>query len=169
MGAESQFFFDPFGPTNAQKSIFWQGFETIGTHSNGFGAPGAQRGPCAPQKGPFGPKSIAMGADNFKSLPENLLFVILGSKITKKIGIQAPGPHGEIRAGILFRIPGLKSQMVGWRPIWWQKGVTWGPLGSPRGPIGPPWAQGAPNPLLWVPIISKPCQRIDFWAFSGPK
>ena len=69
-------------------------------------------------------------ADKFETLPENRLVGILGSKLgEKKLGFRTRGPHGEIRAGILSRIPVLKSQMVGWRPIWWQKGVTWGPLG----------------------------------------
>ena len=71
-----------------------------------------------------GPQSIAMGRDKFKTLPENRLLGILGSKIgEKKLGFGPQDPHGEIRAGIMCRIPVLKSQMVGWRPIWWQKGV----------------------------------------------
>ena len=57
------------------------------------------KGPLGPQGapwgflGPWGPKSIAMGANNFKTLAKNILFDILGSKISeKKVGIQAPGP-----------------------------------------------------------------------------
>ena len=53
------------------------------------------------------------------------------------MGFRPRDPHGEIRAGILSRIPVLRSQMVGWRPIWWQKGVTWGPLGFRARPAHP--------------------------------
>ena len=43
--------------------------------------------------GPWDPKSIAMGANNFKTLPENRLVGIDGPKIGEnKIGIQAPAP-----------------------------------------------------------------------------
>ena len=63
------------------------------------GAQGAPRGslgaPGAPWAilGPWGPESIAIGANNFKTLPENRLFGIFGSKISEeKVGIQAPGP-----------------------------------------------------------------------------
>merc|ERR1712138_6324 len=55
----------------------------------------------------------------------------------KKLAFRPRDPHGEIRAGILCRIPVLKSQMVGWRPIWWQKGVIWGPLGFRAQPAHP--------------------------------
>ena len=77
----------------------------------------------------------------------------------KKLGFGPRDPHGEIRAGILCRIPVLKSQMVGWRPIWWQKGVTWGPLGFRAQPahLGGRAAGGrravtpTPTPLVFTP------------------
>ena len=46
----------------------------------------------------------------------------------KKLGFKARDPLGEIRPGILRRIPVSMSQMVGWRPRW-QTGVIWGPFG----------------------------------------
>ena len=56
--------------------------------------------------GPWGPKSIAMGANKFKSLPENILLGMFASKIgEKKLRFRPWDPHGEIRAGILCRIP----------------------------------------------------------------
>ena len=55
--------FDPdfvyFGPKSCKKYMFWQGFEFIGTHSNGFGPNGGPRvplgGPRAPQGDPWAP------------------------------------------------------------------------------------------------------------------
>ena len=44
-GLNPNFLFAYFGPKNAKKQIFWQGSEIIGTHSNGFGGPGAHGGP----------------------------------------------------------------------------------------------------------------------------
>ena len=51
------------------------------------------------------------------------------AKSAGKNGSRPRDPHGEIRAGILCRILVLKSKMVGWRPIWWQKGEIRCPLG----------------------------------------
>ena len=66
-----------------------------------------------------------------------------------KLGFRPRDPHGEIRAGILRILPPEMSKTVGWRPIWWQKGVILGPLGfrarlahpnqtnqAPQGPRG---------------------------------
>ena len=112
-----------------------------------MGLPGAPRRPLGPPWAPWAP-----GA------PNPLLWVPINSKTCQKIyfgallgchkgetnlGFRPWDPHGEIRAGILCRIPVLKSQMVGWRPIWWQKGVTWGPLGfraqpAHLAPLNPP-------------------------------
>ena len=54
-GPNPNFLSTHFGLQNAQKLIFWEGFEFIRAHSNGFGAPGAQGAPRGP-KGPKGPK-----------------------------------------------------------------------------------------------------------------
>ena len=79
---------------------------------------------------------------NFEDLPQIVTLAFWGPKrCLKKLGVRPRDPHGQIRAGILCRIPVLKSQMVGWRPIWWQKGVIWGPLGF-RAALAHPWAQG---------------------------
>merc|ERR1711903_54260 len=81
-----------------------------------LGPPWGPLGPWAPWAalagrpvGPWAPNPLLWVADKFKTLPENRLFGILESKTGhQKVGIQAPGPHGEIRAGILCRIPVLK-------------------------------------------------------------
>ena len=70
--------------------------------------------------------------------------------IKNKLGFRPRDPHGEIRAGILRRIPVSMSQMVPWRPIWWQKGATWGPLGFWAQP-GHPWSGVAGRPAAWIP------------------
>ena len=62
---------------------------------------------------------------------------------------------------------------IGYGGQWDPTGAPWaplgplGPLGVPLGPLGPRGPPGAPNPLLWVPIISKPGQKINFFAFLG--
>ena len=71
--------------------------------------------------------------------PPNI--TIVGPKIVKKtIEIEGVGPivSGEIRAEILRRSPLRMSKMVGWRPIWCQKGMILGPLGF-RARLAHPW------------------------------
>ena len=94
----------------------------------------------------------------------------------KRSGFGPRDPHGEIRAGILCRIPVLKSQMVGWRPIWWQKGVTWGPLGFrawPAHPAGGRRAGGRSRQLRphWCPPthprLLSPCRGGQPWNSPG--
>ena len=91
--------------------------------------------------------SVRWVQHKFENLPEIYILAFLGSKINEqKVGIRAPGPHGEIRAGTLRRIPVSMSQMVGWRPIWWQKGVIWGPLGFRARPAHPGPRARCPSP-----------------------
>ena len=121
----------------------------------GSWAPWAASEPGAPwaPRAPGAPDPLLWVADKFKTLPENLLLGICGSKIgEQKLGFRPRDPHGEIRAGILRRIPVLKSQMVGWRPIWWQKGVTWGPLAFQAQPAHPACGR-AVAPTL-TPLVS---------------
>ena len=96
------------------------------------GAPWAAHGqaPKGPL-GPLGPQIHCYGSQiNSKPCQKIDFWALLGPKwAEKKFGFRPQDPHGEIGAGILCRIPVSKSQMVGWRPIWWQKGVIWGPLG----------------------------------------
>ena len=57
-GLNPNFFLTHFGPKNAQKSIFWEGFEFIRDPSQWIWGPGAQggpRGPLGPPRGPRGP------------------------------------------------------------------------------------------------------------------
>ena len=78
----------------------------------------------------------------------------------KKLGFRPRDPRGEILARILRRIPVFMSQMVGWRPIWWQKSVIGDPLGFRAQPahLGgraggcvPLASQGAPWRALGAP------------------
>ena len=55
----------------------------------------------------------------FENLPEICILAFFGSQMGRKmLGFRPRDPHSEIRAGLLCRIPVLKSQMVEWRPIW---------------------------------------------------
>ena len=125
----------------------------------------APRGPLGPPWAPGAPNPLLWVADKFKTLPENIFLGIFWSKIgEQKVGIQALGPPRRHPGRNSEPIPGLKSQMVGWRPIWWQKGVIWGPLGF--------WAQPAHlNPPFRTPpfILHKPLGPLgpwDPWAAS---
>ena len=100
-------------------------------------------GPLGPPWAPGAPNPLLWVADKFKTLPENRLLGILESKtVHQKVGIWAPGPPRRDPGRNSEPDPGfLKSQMVPRRPIWWRKGVTWGPLGF--------WAQPAhPKEIL---------------------
>ena len=134
----------------------WALLGPLGGPRGPLGAPGSPLGPPWVPLGPWGPKSDEMGANNFKTLPENKFLYIFGPKIKeKKLGFRPRDPHGEIRAGILRRIPVSRSQMVGWRPIWWQKGVNWGPW------LAHLWA-GSESPL------PRGCQTPTCTASPGP-
>ena len=49
--------------------------------------------------------------------------------VEKKLRLRGWDLSGEIRAEILRISPLRMSKMVGWRPIWCQKGVIFGPMG----------------------------------------
>ena len=55
----------------------------------------------------------------------------------KHLGFRPRDPHGKIGAGILCWVPVPLSQIVGWRAIWVQKYVIWGPLGFWAKPAHP--------------------------------
>ena len=61
--------------------------------------------------------------------------------VKKKLRLRGWDPPSEIRAAILRLLVVSRSQMVARRPIWWQKGWFWGPLGF-RAALAPPWAGG---------------------------
>ena len=81
---------------------------------------------------------------SINSKPAQIYFLAFGvSKMgEQKLGFRPRDHHGEIQAGILRGIPVSMSQMVRWRPIWWQRCVIWSPLGFrartalPRGSLG---------------------------------
>ena len=113
------------------------------------GAQGPPWGPRGPL-GPLGPQIHCYGSRINSKPSQKIDFWAFWSpkRCIKKLGFGPRDPHGEIRAGILCRIPVLKSQMVGWRPVWWRKGVTWGPLGfrtQPAHPAGGRRADGRAN------------------------
>ena len=57
----------------------------------------------------------------------------------KKLRLRGWDPPSENCAVFLRRLAVTKSQMVPRRPIWWQKGWFWGPLGF-RAALAHPWA-----------------------------
>ena len=59
---------------------------------------------------------------------------------SKKLRLRGWDPPSENRAVFLRRLAVTKSQMVPRRPIWWQKGWFWGPLGF-RAALAHPWAR----------------------------
>ena len=81
-------------------------------------------------RGPRGTQIRRAGCNiNSKTCPKSTFWHLGSKRIKTKLGFRARIPHSEIGAGILRRTPVSTSQMVVWRPTWWQKGVLWGPLG----------------------------------------
>ena len=65
----------------------------MGSDGGPLGPLGLPWGPLGAPWAPGAPNPLLWVADKFKTLPENLLFGILGPKIGgKKVGIHAPGP-----------------------------------------------------------------------------
>ena len=70
--------------------------------------------------------------------PEICIFLFMGSGVgQEKVEIEGVPSPSDLRAEILRRTPVWKLQMVPWRPIWWQKGWLWGPLGFRAQPAHP--------------------------------
>ena len=94
-----------------------------------MGASGIRRGPLGPPWDPLGPlgtlgpQILLWVPHKFENLPKIDIWAFWASRMSQKT-VWIPGlrPHGEIRAGIIRRIPVPVSQVVGRRPIWWQKG-----------------------------------------------
>ena len=61
----------------------------------------------------------------------------------KKLRLRGWDPPSKNRAVFLRRLAVTKSKMVPRRPIWWQKGWFWGPLGFRAQPAHP-WAPMGP-------------------------
>ena len=130
-----------------------------GTPQGPVGPPRGTVGPLGPLGGLWtgapwapGPQIHCYGSQKKSKSSQKIIFLaFLGPNwVKKKLGFGPRDPHGEIRAGILCRIPVLKSQMVPRRPIWWRKGVTWGPLGFRAQPAHP-WAAVAGRPAASIP------------------
>ena len=131
-------------PTDTASFLFHQSSCRI----NGGVGNGGLKGPKGPHGapwgplGPLGPQIHCYGSwiNSKPSQKINFLAFWSPKQGIKKLGFRPRDPHGEIRTGILSRIPVLKSQMVGWRPIWWRKGVIWDPVGFRAQPahLNPP-------------------------------
>ena len=115
------FLFAYFGSKNAQKSIFWEAFEFIGTHGNGFGAKGSPGDPLGAPRDPLGALKGLKGPRG-----------PLGPRGAPRGPV---GPHGApwVPTGPL----GAPQGPVG------PHGAPWGPIG-PLGPLGPAASKSGP-------------------------
>ena len=131
------------GPMGPQIVPVWQHRDA----SCRYGNTGTGRDGMATQPhGPHGPqvRLLLWGAIS-KSLQKLAFSHFWGPKWVKtKIEIEGVGPPSQNRAAILHLGAVSMSQMVARRPIWWQKGWLWGPLGFRAQPAHP-WALG-PGP-----------------------
>ena len=147
--------------------------EPRGPQGPPLGSPWGPLGTHGP-RGPHGaPNPMLWVQHKFENLPKIYILAFSGSEMGRnKLGFRARDPHDEIRAGILRRIPVSMSQMVGWRPISWQKGVLWGPLGF-WAPAHPGRAAGgransAPTGVFAIPPFGtwRPGSYAEFWPGS---
>ena len=107
-----------------------------------LGPPWGPWAPLGPHGAPWGPKFARSCAAQFRKVHKKLHFPILWIQNgSKKVEIEGVGPPSEIRAAIMRILAVSRSQMVARRPIWWQKGWIWGPLGF-RAALAHPWAWG---------------------------
>ena len=135
-------------------------------------------------------QSIAMGANNFKTLAKNRLFGILGSKMgEKKAGVQAPGPPRRDPGRNSAPDPGFKVPNGGMATHLVAKRCDLGSLGVP-GPASTPgpralrllmgfrhggeWdlnvGSGAPSPRRWVRRKFGKLPKstfLEFWVQNG--
>ena len=84
-----------------------------------LGPLGAPVGPLGPH-GPLGPQIHCYGSRIIRNPSRKYTFgdLLVSKSAETKLRFGPRDPRGEIRAGILSRIPVLKSQMVPRRPIW---------------------------------------------------
>merc|ERR1739841_130278 len=111
-----------------------------------------------------------MGANNFKTLPENLLLYIFESTIgEKEVGIQAPGPPRRDPGWNSVPDPGFKVPNGGMATHLVTKRYDLGSLGVP-GPASTPGRAGGGSRQLrphWCPPIHprllSPCWGDKKW------
>ena len=122
-------------------------------------------------RGPWEKPLKAYRLRKFETCQKINCWAFLGPKwVNKKFGFRPRDPHGEIRSGILRPGPVSKCQMVGWRPIWWQKGVIWGPLGfraQPAHPAGGRRAGGRAVAPTRTPLVSTHPPKIAIPLLGG--
>ena len=115
-----------------------------------WGPMGAPMGPHGPHGSPWAPSSPVVVRRNFEKFTKIGIFPFLGGPkwVKKKLRLRGWDPPSHNRAAILRPGAVSMSQMVAWRPIWWQKGWFWSPLGfraQPAHPAGGRQAGGRAN------------------------
>ena len=99
-------------------------------------------GPHGAHGRPRAPSPLVVVRRNFEKFTKIGIFPFFGSKMgQKKLRLRGRDPPSQNRAAILRLGAVSMSKMVARRPIWWQKGVIWGPLGF-RAALAHPWAPG---------------------------
>ena len=110
--------------------------------------------------GPHGPQVRLLLCGAISKSSQNLAFSHFWCPkwVKKKLRLRGRDPPSQNRAAILRLGAVSMSKMVARRPIWWQKGVIWGPLGF-RAQLAHPCAGGggrrAVAPTL-TPLVSLP-------------
>ena len=105
-----------------------------------------------PHGAPWAPSSPVVGRRIFVFFYNKCISPFWGVQNGSRL--RGWDPPSEIRAEILCLLVVGRVQMVARRPIWWQKGVIWGPL-VVRAALAHPWAWGVggwggPRPLIVV-------------------
>ena len=118
-----------------------------GPHGAPWGPMGSHGAPMGAHGRPMGPKSARSCTAQFRKKSQKFAFSDLGGPkwVKKKLRLRGWDPPDEIRAQILRILAVSMSQMVARRPIWWQKGWFWGPLGFRAQPAHPAGGQPAPG------------------------
>ena len=111
--------------------------------------------------GPHGPQVRLLLCGAISKSSQKFAFVHFGGPkwVKKKLRLRGRDPPSQNRTAILRLGAVSMSKMVARRPIWWQKGVIWGPLGF-RAQLAHPCAGGgrrrrAVAPTL-TPLVSTP-------------
>ena len=103
-----------------------------------MGPPWGPMGPMGPL-GPHGPQVRLLLCGAISKSSQKLAFShFWGPKwVKKKSRLRGWDPPSQNRAAILRLGAVSMSKMVARRPIWWQKGWFWGPLGFRAQPAHP--------------------------------
>ena len=103
-----------------------------------MGPPWGPMGPMGPL-GPHGPQVRLLLCGAISKSSQKLAFSHFGDPkwVKKKLRLRGWDPPSQNRAAILRLGAVSMSKMVARRPIWWQKGWFWGPLGFRAQPAHP--------------------------------